>query len=222
MISRIFIKIFDAFAFPSLPGSMEAPKVLTKTERRIALAQISRPLKRGLISAGITLTLVGATACQTTRSQTAAPGTAQNERLYWKVFPKSDNTFYLIPRPELTTPFSTPEKINSLSLEQAQEMAQQLNTKLQFRVEKTNEGGELMVRILPEPLLEDIIHICRQSPVNPLLENRCKKELNWEAKGSRPDIYLKFDACEATLLARELNKLYRRQQPTLNLCPQFN
>jgi hypothetical protein len=93
---------------------------------------------------------------------------------------------------------------------------------LQFKVEQSMEGNTLMVRIVPEPLLEDIIDLCRASKPHPFLENRCKKELAWAARGARPDIYMQYDACEAAVMMRSLNRLYGITSPTTNVCPQID
>lgn len=166
-------------------------------------------------------TILASTACTTTTRPEPGSQAKTPRRLYWRVYPKTDNTFYLIPRPEFTTQFQTPEEMNNLPREQAEKMASVLNSSLQFSVEKTNEGGTLMFRVVPEPLLEDILEICRQKPAQLLLESRCQKELAWSEKGYRPDIYLKLDACEAVALAQSLNIVYEKQNSPSNLCPQL-
>lgn len=148
----------------------------------------------------------------------------QREKIYWKVYPKSDNTFYILPRPEFTTDLSTPERMNRLSIEQARTLARELNSNLQFRVDVQLEGTERMVRLNPEPLIEDVLEVCKTTlHEHPILEKRCKKELAWEAKGERPDIYLVYDACEAVDMANALNKLYRRSLNSKDqgLCPEL-
>ena len=160
-------------------------------------------------------------ACTTTSQLSGAEKTS-GERLYWKVYPKSDNTFYLLPRPEFTSEFPDPHAINSLKETQAQVMASKLNSQLQFNVSKADEGGTLVVRIVPEPLIEDIVDICAQGAPHALLEKRCKKELAWHQKGSRPDIYLAFDACEAVVMANKLNDLYKKPHSKSTLCPALN
>ncbi len=147
------------------------------------------------------------------------PKADSDKRVYWKVYPKSDNTYYILPRPELTTSLATPQAMNALSDEQARGMAAKLNANLQFKVEVENEGGTRMVRVAPEPLTEDIIEICKAPNVHPFLQARCKKELAWAAKGERPDIYLKFEDCEAVVTANALNKLYGRPAVPQTLCP---
>lgn len=142
-----------------------------------------------------------------------------DKRVYWKVYPKSDNTYYILPRPELTTSLATPQAMNALSDEQARGMATQLNAKLRFKVEVENEGGTRMVRVAPEPLTEDILEICKATNVHPFLQARCKKELAWAAKGERPDIYIQFEECEAVVTANALNKLYGRPAVPQTLCP---
>lgn len=166
-------------------------------------------------------TIFTTTACTTTSHPDISSQAKTAGRLYWRVYPKSDNTFYLIPRPELTTQFPNPEAMNNLPREQAEKMATALNSALQFSVEKTNEGGTLMIRVVPEPLLEDVLEICRQKPAQLFLESRCQKELAWSEKGYRPDIYLKFDACEAVALARALNVIYGKKDSPSDLCPQL-
>ena len=159
--------------------------------------------------------------CATT-SRPAAKPTAENQRSYWKVFQKTDGTCYLIPRPELTPEFPTVTSINSLSRADADAVAARLNAQLQFRVERSIEGGTLMVRVVPEPLLEDIVDLCRSGRPHAFLESRCKKELAWAARGTRPDIYLQYEPCEAAAMMRALNSLYGRPSPATDICPQLD
>lgn len=162
------------------------------------------------------------TGCVTGRGNISTPAAAEQQRLYWKVYPKSDNTFYILPRPELTKSLSTPSAMNSLGKEQAESMARNLNSALQFTIEVSNEGGTRMVRVNPEPLLEDLVDICKTQGRHPFMDARCKKELAWASKGERPDIYLQFDDCEAVAFASALNKIYRKPQARTNLCPAWN
>jgi hypothetical protein len=144
-----------------------------------------------------------------------------DKRIYWKIYPKSDNTYYILPRPELTQSLSSPREMNTLSDEQARAMASKLNASLQFKVQVENESGTRMTRIIPEPLLEDIIEICKAKEVHPVMQSRCKKELAWAAKGVRPDIYLQFSDCEAVVTAHALNKLYGKETAAQTLCPEL-
>lgn len=157
------------------------------------------------------------TSCVTTQR---SDGTAsEGQRFYWKVYPKSDNTYYILPRPELTNALPTPEAMNRLKEEQARGMAEKLNSQLQFKIKIETEAGDRMIRIVPEPLIEDILEICRTKDRHPFLQNRCKKELAWDARGIRPDIYLKIDECEAVALTNHLNALYRKPSISTQLCP---
>ncbi|NBX17555.1 MAG: hypothetical protein EBR09_09340 [Proteobacteria bacterium] len=165
-----------------------------------------------LISAGCLFT-----ACVTAPAAQTAP--ESGGRLYWKVYPKSDNTYYILPRPELTQSLSSPREMNSLTDEQARKTAGQLNASLQFRVQVENEGGTRITRVVPEPLLEDMIEICKAPDVHAVLQLRCKKELAWAAKGMRPDIYLQFSDCEAAAAANALNRLYGKNTVPQNICP---
>lgn len=162
------------------------------------------------------------TACVTGRIDARERSGSDNPRLYWKVYPKSDNTFYILPRPELTTTLSTPSEMNNLRKDQAEQMAGKLNAGLQFSVQVSNEAGSRMVRVSPEPLIEDIIDACKTQRRHPFLEGRCKKELAWAAKGERPDIYLQFDDCEAVAFASALNRIYGKVMPSTNLCPAWH
>jgi hypothetical protein len=173
--------------------------------------------------------MIACTSAQTSRAPTvtlpptSAPGQpsaakVQEHRLYWKVFPQSDNTFYILPRPELTQELSTPAAMNHLKKEQAVQLAHRLNSQLQFKAVIMMEGATRMVRVSPEPLLEDIIDICKQKDVHPILATRCKKELDWQERGHRPDIYLLMNNCEAVVLADALNTLYHAPRSENHLC----
>ncbi|MEY3903369.1 MAG: hypothetical protein RL189_2675 [Pseudomonadota bacterium] len=146
----------------------------------------------------------------------------QGKRLYWKVYPKSDNTFYILPRPELTASLSSEAAMNNLKPEQATEMARKLNSNLQFTVKVSDEAGTRMVRVSPEPLIEDIVEVCKGKNVHPFLQSRCSKELNWAAKGMRPDIYLQLDDCQAVILADALNRLYGAPAGKNDRCPELD
>lgn len=159
-------------------------------------------------------------ACVSTQASTSKE--SQSRKLYWKVYPKSDNTFYILPRPELTAELSTPESMNKLREEKARAMAAKLNAELQFKVQASVEGGSRMIRIIPEPLLEDIIEICKAKEPHPFLQSRCKKELAWAEKGIRPDIYLQWDECEAVVTANALNTMYGKNKISPSLCPALN
>jgi len=159
--------------------------------------------------------------CMTTTSSITKTN-SQGARAYWKVFSKPDGTYYIIPRPEFTPEFPTVPSINSLSRAKADEWAAQLNSQLQFRIEKSIEGSQLMVRVVPEPLLEDIVDLCRTTRPHAVLENRCKKELAWASRGARPDIYMQYETCEAVAMMRALNELYGRPSPANDLCPQID
>lgn len=171
-----------------------------------------------LLSGLIGLSLMSG--CATTRQQSSVQSTTQR-RLYWKVYPKSDNTFYILPRPELTADLSTPGKMNALAKDQAMAIADSLNTSLQFKAQVNTEAGVRVVRIAPEPLIEDVVEVCREKAVHPFLEPRCQKERGWAERGQRPDIYLPFDTCEAVVLANALNKLYGRNAIATELCPEL-
>lgn len=173
---------------------------------------------RALLSCAFVTALQG---CATTSSSTTK-ASAENQRSYWKVFEKSDGTCYLIPRPELNPEFPSITSMNNLSRVDANAMAARLNEQLQFRVERSIEGGTLMVRIVPEPLLEDIVDLCRSGTPHALLANRCQKEVAWAARNTRPDIYLQYEPCEAAVMMRELNKLYGRPSPANDVCPQLD
>jgi hypothetical protein len=167
------------------------------------------------------MTLSLTAGCVTSRETlSGAGGSASGQRLYWKVFPKSDNTFYLIPRPELTQDLPTPEKMNSLPEQHARVLAEKLNAELRFEAKSEMEAGSQIFRVSPEPLLEDILALCKKGPIHPILENRCKKERAWEEKGQRPDIYLMLDACQAATLADALNDLYGKKRVPSALCPE--
>ncbi|MEN9808849.1 MAG: hypothetical protein RLZZ488_416 [Pseudomonadota bacterium] len=146
----------------------------------------------------------------------------QSKRLYWKVYPKSDNTFYILPRPELTTSLPSASAMNNLKPEQAEEMVRKLNSNLQFTVKVSDEAGTRMVRVAPEPLIEDIVEVCKGKNVHPFLQSRCSKELNWAAKGIRPDIYLQLDDCQAVVLANALNRLYGAPAGKNDRCPELD
>lgn len=175
--------------------------------------------KNNAYSASLALITCSLCACVSTPKNKSESRSGQ--RLYWKVYPKSDNTYYILPRPELTQTLSTPREMNSLNDKQAEIMASKLNSSLQFKVQVENESGTRMTRIIPEPLLEDIIEICKAPDVHAVIQSRCSKELSWAAKGSRPDIYLKFSDCEAVVTANALNKLYGRKSDVQNLCPEI-
>lgn len=170
----------------------------------------------------LTISLGLATGCVTPplSGQQGGSEATTEQRLYWKVYPKSDNTFYLLPRPELTRELSTPEKMNSLPEPRAREMAQKLNAQLHFEAKAETESGQTTGRVHPEPLLEDILAVCRKKFVHPFLESRCKKELSWQEKGQRPDIYLMLDTCQAAALADALNNLYGKSKKPSSLCPE--
>lgn len=171
--------------------------------------------------AGFLTTLCGfLPACVSTRSSDAK--VSQAGKIYWKVYPMSDNTFYILPRPELTTELPTPELMNKLKEDKARAMAAKLNAELQFKVQASVEGGSRMIRIVPEPMLEDIIEICKAKTPHPFLQSRCKKELAWAEKGIRPDIYLQWDECEAVVTANELNAMYGKNKVSPSLCPALN
>lgn len=146
----------------------------------------------------------------------------QGKRLYWKVYPKSDNTFYILPRPELTTQLPSVSAMNNLKPKQAEEIVRKLNSNLQFTAQVTDEGGTRMVRVSPEPKIEDIVQICKSASVHPFLQSRCSKELNWAAKGVRPDIYLQLDDCQAVVLANALNRLYETPTAKTDRCPELD
>ncbi len=97
-------------------------------------------------------------------------------------------------------------------------MAEHLNDSLQFNVTTHEENGESMIRIEPEPHLEDIVAICRQHPNELSIQSRCIKELKWVAGKARPDIYLRHRACEAVFFAKQLNRLYEKPQPKFIHC----
>lgn len=137
---------------------------------------------------------------------------------YWRAVAKPDGHFYIIPRPELTPEFPTPEAINHLTAEQAKTMTDTLNTSLQFNVTENDENGEAFVRITPEPHLEDILEVCRRFPNEEVIQIRCQKELKWAAGKARPDIYLRYTACEAVFFATQLNALYQKPQPSFVRC----
>ena len=167
----------------------------------------------------VPIALSAAAGCATLPHPTNAEEIS-TQRLYWKVFPKSDNTFYLIPRPELTLELPTPEKMNSLPEQRARGLAEKLNAQLHFEAKAEMEGGEQVFRVQPEPLLEDILAVCKMKSVHPILENRCRKERAWEEKGQRPDIYLLLDACQAAALADALNDLYGKPRKPASFCPE--
>lgn len=140
------------------------------------------------------------------------------EKKYWQAHGKDNGRFYILPRPTLSPDFPTPEDINNLTAEQATTMTTKLNSTLQFRVQEERDNGNTLIRISPEPHLEDVIAICRQYPNQESIRARCQKELAWASKGLRPDIYLQLETCEAEFFAFELNQIYQRPQPTFTLC----
>lgn len=159
--------------------------------------------------------------CATTPGiQSTREHKAESMKTYWKAVSKPNSRYYIVPRPELTAEFPTPEAINNLTRQQAQAIVSKLNDKLQFTVAETTENGDSLIRITPEPHLEDIVQICVQHPTEQSIQDRCRKELKWASDKARPDIYLRFEACEAVFFARQLNNMYQKPQPEFPLCKQ--
>lgn len=156
--------------------------------------------------------------CVSVPRLSAATSAEQTKKLYWRSVGKPDGRYYIVPRPELSSEFPTPDAINNLTYEQAKAVADRLNASLQFNVTSNTENGNFIIRITPEPHIEDIVAICRQHPRENVIQNRCLKELKWAASNARPDIYLRHTACEAVFFATQLNVMYQTPQPSFSQC----
>lgn len=157
--------------------------------------------------------------CVSAQPHTGAEDAQQlSPKTYWHAHGKDNGRYYILPRPTLTPDFPTPEHINNLTAEQAKTITAHLNSTLQFRVQEEKDNGNTLIRINPEPHLDDVITICRKNPAQQAIHARCQKEIAWASKGSRPDIYLQLESCEAEFFAFELNRMYQRPQPEFTLC----
>jgi hypothetical protein len=156
--------------------------------------------------------------CTSTPKLSSSAMPEQSRRAYWKAVAHPDGRYFILPRPELSTDYPTPDAINNLTYAEATTMVTRLNGALQFNVSVSIENDESVVRITPDPHLEDVLEICRLYPNEAVIQGRCQKELKWAAGKARPDIYLRYTACEAAFFAKQLNHMYGRPQPKITLC----